>query len=85
MLGLTGWSFVYNVEQQRGKDAALWKAILLSAPSAAFTDEVHKTRLFDNMFWISYVSLTSGVISNNFLVRIMWFTDDNEHYTTREL
>ena len=30
------------VEQQRGKDATLWKAILLSAPSAAFADEVHK-------------------------------------------
>ena len=29
------------VEQQSGKDAALWKAILLSAPSAAFADEVH--------------------------------------------
>ena len=29
------------VEQQRGKDAALWKAILLSAPSPAFVDEVH--------------------------------------------
>ena len=30
------------VEQQRGKDAAMWKAILLSAPSAALADEVHK-------------------------------------------
>ena len=30
-----------DVEQQRGKDAALWKAILLPAPSAAFADEVH--------------------------------------------
>ena len=29
------------VEQHRGKDAALWKAILLSAPSDAFADEVH--------------------------------------------
>ena len=33
---------LYYVEQQRGMDAALWKAILLSAPSAAFADEVHK-------------------------------------------
>ena len=30
------------VEQQRGKDAALWKAILLSALSAAFADELQK-------------------------------------------
>ena len=30
------------IEQQRGKDATLWKAILLSVPSAAFADEVHK-------------------------------------------
>ena len=63
-----------HVEQQRGNDAALWKAILLFAPSAAFADEVHKKRLFDNMFWISSVSLTSCVISKNFLVRILWFT-----------
>ena len=32
---------MYIVEQQRGKDAALWKAILLFAPSAAFADEIH--------------------------------------------
>ena len=62
------------VEQHWGQDAASWKAILLSAPSAAFADEVHKKRLFDNMFWISSVSLTSCAISNNFLVRILWFT-----------
>ena len=35
-----------HVEQQRGKDAALWKAILLSAPSAAFADEFH-TKTYD--------------------------------------
>ena len=29
------------VEQHRGNDTALWKAILLSAPSAAFADEVN--------------------------------------------
>ena len=58
------------VEQQRGKDVALWKAILLSAPSAAFTDEVHKQHLFDSMFWISSVSLTSCFISKNFLVSL---------------
>ena len=58
------------VEQQRGKHAALWKAILLSAPSAAFADEVHKKRLFDIMFWISSVSLTSCFISKNFLVSL---------------
>ena len=51
-------------------DAALWKAILLSAPSAVFADEVH-IEAFDNMFWISSVSY---VISNNFLVKIIWFT-----------
>ena len=33
---------LHYVEQQRGKNAALWKAILLSAPSAVFADEVHK-------------------------------------------
>ena len=37
----TGNSLCWDVEQQRGKDAALWKVILLSAPSAAFADEVH--------------------------------------------
>ena len=31
-----------GVEQQRSKDAFLCKPILLSAPSAAFADEVHK-------------------------------------------
>ena len=52
-----------NVEQQRGKDAALWKAILLllSAPSAAFADKVHTKCLLDNMFWISSVSSVIGV------------------------
>ena len=64
---------MYYVEQQRGMDAALWKAILLSAPSAVFADEVH-IEAFDNMFWISSVSLASCVISKNFQVRIMWFT-----------
>ena len=34
-----------------------------------------KKRPFDNMFWISSVSLTSCVISKNFPVRIPWFTD----------
>ena len=68
-----GMSKLYNyVEQQGGKDAALWKAIILSAPSATFADEVHKKRLFDSMFWISSVSLASCVISKNFLVMIMW-------------
>ena len=62
------------VEQQMGKDAALWKAIHLSAPSASFADEVTQKSMFDNMFWISYVSLKSCVISKNFLVRILWFT-----------
>ena len=33
---------LYIMLNKRGKDAALWKAILLSAPSAAFADEVHK-------------------------------------------
>ena len=37
------------------KDAALWKAIFLSAPSAAFSDEVHKKHMCDSMFWISSV------------------------------
>ena len=64
-----------NVEHQRGKDAAFWKAILLSAPSAVFTDEVHKKRLLDTMFWISSVSIMYCVISCNILVRIMWFTE----------
>ena len=32
---------LFYVEQQRGKDAALWKVILLSVPSTAFADEVH--------------------------------------------
>ena len=32
---------IIYAEQLRGKDAALWKAILLSAPSVAFADEVH--------------------------------------------
>ena len=27
------------VEQQRGKDAALWTVFIMSAPSAAFADE----------------------------------------------
>ena len=62
------------VEQQRGKDAALWMAILLSASSAAFADEVHKLRLFDDMFWTSSVSLTSCGISKNVLVRTLLST-----------
>ena len=65
---------LHYVEQQRGKNAALWKVILLSAPSAAFANEVHKKGPFDNMFWISSVSITSCGISKNFLVRIMLFT-----------
>ena len=70
------WSFVYvvDVEQQMVKDAALWKAISMLAPSAALADEVNKKRLFDSTFLVSSVSLTSCIISNHFLVRILWFT-----------
>ena len=63
-----------DVEQQMVKDAALWKAISMPAPSAALADEVNKKRLFDSMFLVSSVSLTSCIISNHFLVRILWFT-----------
>ena len=54
---------VICVQQQRGNDAPLWQAVLLSAPSAAFANEFHTKRLFDSTFWISSVSLTSCVIS----------------------
>ena len=36
--------YIY-VEQQRGKDAALWKAILLSTPSAA----IHQMKMVINL------------------------------------
>ena len=56
-------SICIDVEQHRGKDAVLWKAILLSAQSAAFAYEVDTKCLFDSMFWISYVSASRPVLS----------------------
>ena len=43
--------FVVVVEQQRGKEAALWKANLLSAPFAA-VPTMSTTSLHDGMFWL---------------------------------
>ena len=40
-LGMNRLVICVDVEQQSGNDAALWKAVLLSAPSAAFADQVH--------------------------------------------
>ena len=41
-VGINSLVIYIEVEQQRGKDPALWEAILLSAPSAVFANKVHK-------------------------------------------
>ena len=64
-----------HVKEQQCKHTSLWKAIFLSAPSAALAVEDHKkNRQLDSNVWMSPVSLTSFVSSKIFLGRILWFT-----------
>ena len=48
-VGINTLAICIDVEQQTDKDAAWSKVILLSGPSAAFADKVHRKRMFDSM------------------------------------
>ena len=74
VLRLTGWSFVYMLNNRGSSTLPCGRPFFCLRHLLCLPTRSIKKRLLDNMFWISSVRLTSCVISNIFLVRILCFT-----------